>query len=316
MIYIVITLFIFNIILGATLYKTSRQLNSQKDKFRKEYLQKQSDILNKELQGIKTNIDIKRQELSNTEAIIDNQRRQVKELQETQAALIASEKEKITNELKNYHDNSLAKIKADLEEEDQKIRENSRVLFMENQKELQELYAEVVEWREKRDAINEEISRARAMSEQQDFYRICLPKETFEDIETFNTIRMRLNNRQALDKMLYDNYVSKPTKEMVKRVLKGRDPSGIYKVTNIQTKECYIGKSVNVATRWQNHIKGACGLEGIADSMFQRALKKYGIDQFTFELVEEVSKEKLTEREKYYIALFDTMKFGYNQRNG
>lgn len=50
--------------------------------------------------------------------------------------------------------------------------------------------------------------------------------------------------------MLYDNYVSKPTKEMIKRVLNGKDPSGIYKITNIQTKECYIGKSVNVGTRW------------------------------------------------------------------
>ena len=127
---------------------------------------------------------------------------------------------------------------------------------------------------------------------------------------------MKLHNRQALDKMLYDNYVSKPTKEMIKRVLNGKDPSGIYKVTNIQTKECYIGKSVNVGTRWQNHIKSACGLEGVADSMFQRALKKYGIDQFTFELLEEVPKANLTEREKYYITLFDTTKFGYNMKIG
>ena len=50
--------------------------------------------------------------------------------------------------------------------------------------------------------------------------------------------------------------------------------------------------------------------------MFQRALKKYGIDQFTFELLEEVPKANLTEREKYYITLFDTTKFGYNMKIG
>ena len=109
-----------------------------------------------------------------------------------------------------------------------------------------------------------------------------------------------MHKQEFLDKMLYDNYISKSVKEMCKRVLEGEDPSGIYKITNISTQEIYIGKSTSVATRWTNHIKSACGLAGVADSQFQRALKQYGIENWTFELLEKCPKDKLTEREKYY----------------
>ena len=119
-----------------------------------------------------------------------------------------------------------------------------------------------------------------------------------------------------LNKLIYEIYISRPTKEMIKRVLEGRNPSGIYKVTNIKTNEIYIGKSTKIADRLQNHVKSACGLEGVAESQFQRALKKYGIDMFTWELLEEVTKEKLTEREKYYINFYQTTKYGYNMREG
>ena len=115
---------------------------------------------------------------------------------------------------------------------------------------------------------------------------------------------------------MYDNYVSKPAKEMVKRVLEGRNPSGIYKITNIETQEIYIGKSTSVADRWINHVKSACGLDGVADSQFQRALKKYGVDSFTWELLEETSKDKLNNKEKYWIEFYNSKKYGYNERLG
>ena len=54
----------------------------------------------------------------------------------------------------------------------------------------------------------------------------------------------------------------------------------------------------------------------MAESQFQRALKKYGIDMFTWELLEECPKENLSEREKYYIVFYGTKEYGYNQREG
>lgn len=182
--------------------------------------------------------------------------------------------------------------------------------------ELRNIWAEINEYKAQRDAINQEILRSRALNEQQEFYRIQLTSDAKHDIDIINSIRPQIYKFETLNKLLYDNYISKPAKEMVKRVLSGRDPSGIYKVTNIETQEIYIGKSTSIGTRWINHIKSAEGLDGVADSQFQRALKKYGVENFTWELLEEVPKDKLTEREKYYITFYDTTHYGYNMKVG
>ena len=182
--------------------------------------------------------------------------------------------------------------------------------------EYEKILEEVSNYKEKRDAINQEILRSRALEEKQDFYQIQLDDQSLRDIQLLQQIKPQLSKFEILNKLIYDNYVSKPTKEMVKRVLAGKSPAGIYKVTNIQTKEIYIGKSVAIGERWQNHVKSACGLSGVAESQFQRALKKYGIQNFTWELLEETSKDKLSEREKYYIDFYETTKYGYNERRG
>ena len=182
--------------------------------------------------------------------------------------------------------------------------------------ELDELITIINDYKARRDTINEEILRSRAIEEQRDFYRVQLDDSSKEDIQILNDIRQRLNKTDLLNKLIYENYISRPAKEMVKRVLEGKNPSGIYKVTNIKTNEIYIGKSVKIADRFINHIKSAYGLEGVAESQFQRALKKYGVDNFTWELLEECSKENLNGREKYYIVFFGTKEYGYNQREG
>lgn len=178
------------------------------------------------------------------------------------------------------------------------------------------LKEEVDDYQEKRNVINQEILRSRAMEEKEDFYKLQLDADSKHDLEIFSTIISKIIKVETLNKLIYDNYINKSVKELTKRVLGGKNPIGIYKVTNVETKEIYIGKSTNVADRWKNHIKAACGLSGVADSQFQRALKKYGIENFTWELLEETTKEKLSEREKYWISFYDTMNYGYNQRLG
>ena len=103
---------------------------------------------------------------------------------------------------------------------------------------------------------------------------------------------------------------------MVKRVLEGGAPSGIYKITRLKTGEIYIGKSTDVKTRWIQHTKTAFGCGTIAHSILHTTMARDGIDQFTFELLEEVPKDKLTEREKYYISFYDSKKYGLNEREG
>lgn len=178
------------------------------------------------------------------------------------------------------------------------------------------LISQLAEQQSKIDAVNKEILRRRAIEEKQDFYCIQLSQGAKDDISILNEIRPKLSSVEIFNKFIYDNYIAKPTKEMIQRVLSNRNPSGIYKVTNIETHESYIGKSVKISDRWQNHVKAAMGLGGVAESQFQRALKKYGIDKFTWEVIEEVNKDDLTNREKYWIMFYDTKTYGYNQREG
>lgn len=52
------------------------------------------------------------------------------------------------------------------------------------------------------------------------------------------------------------------------------------------------------------------------DYPLMRAFRKYGIDNFKFEIIEECNAEELNQREVYWIDYFDTFFHGYNQTLG
>lgn len=162
------------------------------------------------------------------------------------------------------------------------------------------------DYRSQREAVNLAILREKELKEKENFYKIVIPENDQEDIEVLKTIGPRLRNREALNKLIYDIFVKRPLNELIKRVTNGKEISGIYKITYIKTGEAYIGKTTNISTRWQNHIKTACGLEGAARTTFHNRLEQDGIWNYTFEILEEVPKDKLSEREKFYIELYGT----------
>lgn len=92
---------------------------------------------------------------------------------------------------------------------------------------------------------------------------------------------------------------------------------GIYKITNKINGKAYIGQSVHIEKRWAREKQEAfCKGSKSYDYILSRAFRKYGIDQFSFEILEECSREKLNEREKYYISLYNTYYNGYNATLG
>lgn len=315
---IILLLFLIHLLLNKDKEKDLQKLKEiyskeistlEKEKQEKE---KENEILKK------NNDDLKKEALQNQEkvsfqqSVLKNLTKQNEEIKSHQYELAKTEVELWKKAQKSDIIQENITFKGQL---DNQIR-TFTVKRDEMAKELYEVASELEEYQQKREAINQEILRNRALKEKTDFYRIILTPESLEDIKIIKGIREKLHKQEFLDKMLYDNYISKSVKEMCKRVLEGEDPSGIYKITNISTQEIYIGKSTSVATRWTNHIKSACGLAGVADSQFQRALKQYGIENWTFELLEKCPKDKLTEREKYYITFYDTINYGYNQRIG
>ena len=178
--------------------------------------------------------------------------------------------------------------------------------------EIEELRSLLEDYKSKRDLINQAIVHEKEIHEQQDFYRIVLNESDKEDIQLLNTIEMRLHSREALYKLIYDIFYKKPLNDMINRVLQGKEFCGIYRITNLKTNEAYIGKSTNIKTRWQNHCKTAIGLDGMARTKIHSAMKEYGIDNFSFEVLEKCTKETYSEREKYWINFYETNVYGYN----
>lgn len=77
--------------------------------------------------------------------------------------------------------------------------------------------------------------------------------------------------------------------------------TGIYKITNKLNNKCYIGQSVDIQKRWNWHkSEGMKPTSKQAHYVIYRALRKYGIKNFEFKILELCEKEKLTERERYW----------------
>lgn len=86
---------------------------------------------------------------------------------------------------------------------------------------------------------------------------------------------------------------------------------GIYKIINLINNKQYIGQSIDIETRWQQHKTSN------KNYILYQAFKKYGLENFSFEIIEECSKEKLDEREQYWIKYCNTLTpNGYNMTSG
>ena len=200
-----------------------------------------------------------------------------------------------------YANNKMAVTKEEIEKAEEELKRIFQTLEVE---------------RSKRDAINKEILRQRKIAEEQDFYKIRFTEADKKDIEILRPIAPRLQHPEVINKIIWSSYYQKPLAELRKRLLPNGDVSGIYKITRIKTNEIYIGQSTSIDRRFQDHVKTALGVGTLANSQFHRVMSEDGPENFYFEILEEVEKDKLRERESYYISWFKSDKFGLNTLSG
>lgn len=93
----------------------------------------------------------------------------------------------------------------------------------------------------------------------------------------------------------------------------------VYKITNKLNNKGYIGITSNLQKRWNQHKHQAKSKVGKNYPLY-RAIRKYGIDNFKFEVIEENVKtiKELGKLERFYINKFEShvSKNGYNLTMG
>lgn len=89
---------------------------------------------------------------------------------------------------------------------------------------------------------------------------------------------------------------------------------GIYKITNKITGKIYIGQSIDCHRRWWEHKARAFDENNNCyQKPLYRSIRKYGLDSFHFEIIEECDAELLNEKEAFYIQYFNCITpNGYN----
>ena len=80
--------------------------------------------------------------------------------------------------------------------------------------------------------------------------------------------------------------------------------SGIYKITCLSNKKFYIGSSVDIKKRWNEHIWELNNGKH-CNKHLQDAWNKYGQGNFKFEIIEKCGKNNILQKEQEYIDLYN-----------
>lgn len=144
------------------------------------------------------------------------------------------------------------------------------------------------------------------------FWCIQIPEQDRPDIHyLLSVVSPQVRNRDVIPKVVWQEYIQKPTQDLMKRI-EAEDKPGIYKITNVKTNKCYVGKSTKVRQRLIDHIKGSLGISTISDQLIHHAMLEEGLWNWTFEVVCYCDKDELGDKEKFYIENYKSREYGYN----
>ena len=162
------------------------------------------------------------------------------------------------------------------------------------------------------DAAVEANKRAELERNEKDFYKLVLSEEDIKEIKHLRSVVPYLRNAEALNKVIWKAYYEKPYTDLIGRVVGSKIKTGIYKITNLENGMCYVGQAANIADRWRQHIKRGIGAETPTRNKLYPAMLSIGVENFSFEIIEECSRDQLNDKEDYWQDFFKAKEFGYS----
>lgn len=184
------------------------------------------------------------------------------------------------------------------------------------ERECAEVKIELNKLRNSRAATMEALIREQEIKEKKNFYCLTPTLAEITDIQTLEEVKKKLFNPRVLSMLIWTTFFQKDMTALCNRVVGTDKKCGIYKITNQLDDMCYVGQSVDIANRWKDHAKHGLGIDAPASNKLYNAMQKWGIWNFSWELLEECPREQLNEKERYYIDLYQSESFGYNSTKG
>lgn len=185
----------------------------------------------------------------------------------------------------------------------------------EKNREAEELQKKLDVLRAKADAAIAAAKREEEKLLEIDKYKILVTDLDLLEINRLREIAPYFRNARAIYKIIWESYYRNNTTDLINRVIGSGTHTGIYKLTNLTNQKVYIGQAANLADRWKDHIKAGLGID-TPNNMLYTAMMKDGVENFTFEVLEECERGSLNDREKYYIDFYRAQEHGYNMTRG
>lgn len=191
----------------------------------------------------------------------------------------------------------------------QKQTYENELMFIQGQLALER--AKIEQLRRNQVEITEALMREAITREEYHLNIVDADRMEIEDLQTVAYKYPRI--RPIILKAIYEIYYAPEVKKLIARVVGKTKISGIYRITSRIDGRVYVGKAVDIASRWQTHFKRAAGVETETQNLLYPAMREQGLDQFSFEIIEKVDDEnQLREREQHWQEFYDAKSHGFS----
>lgn len=323
MVFCLFNIWLFRKVRGIKVYK-ERQLEQQtKLKEQNRHLQEQKQQKQKTLQNIRVDYDTytnlikeKKQQIGYLHASYIQQQNEMKDnLQK----YYSDQKIRLDKKLTQYKQitQQAANTYIDSLQKNYDHAEAVHVTKMTKLKaEQSQAAADLQALKDTRKAAYDAILKQKEIKQNKNNYRLLPSSVDMQDISALERIKIGLHKPRILSMLIWQTYWQPLAKQKFPVILQDKTKVGIYKITNIDTDQSYIGQSLDVYTRWCSHCKAGLGIDTPVGNKLYKSMQEYGLQNFTFELLCECPKEQLNEKEKYFIELYQADVYGFNGNIG
>ena len=317
----ILILSIIIIILGIILicFGVKKIKQANEIKIQKIHQQHEEELLDQKINALSFKIEELREVQKEKNKDIENLNLKIRLKRQQAEKDYTIEKQILSNELKQFKkvtkeaaNNYIDTLQKDYESAEAAHKKHIAGL----QAEYSKAAADLQVLKDTRKAAYEALLKQQEVKENKENYSLHPSKNDLEDIYTLEHIKLSLHKPRILSMLIWQTYWQPLAKKQFPIILQDKTKTGIYKITNIQNDQCYIGQSLNIYKRWCDHCKAGLGIDAPVGNKLYQSMQKTGLQNFTFELLCECPKQELDEKEKYFIELYQSDLYGFNGTKG